>query len=159
MLIHLPMNQRRLRFSVLLGLGLTPVACYLGFATMPSAVTVWLWSLIVALPLAPFFLLGPVVVGGLYALPVTCLAFPAVSAVLISARWWVPFIYMAVGLIAAPLSVVVISSSAGSMVSAASKSDLMMAGTFAGAMTGLIYGYFIWRYDRRLAVAKAIETA
>lgn len=139
----------RIRFSILLGLCLTPVACYFGFATMPSAVTLWLWSMVIALPLAPLLLLSPILAGGLYALPVTGMVFPLLSAVYISHRWWVPFVYMIAGLIAGPLSVVVISSSAGAMVSAASKSDLITAGLFAGAMTGLIFGYFIWRHDRR----------
>ncbi len=135
-------------FTVILGMILTVVACYAGLLAMPSLLKIWLWSLVLALPLAPLTLLFPIIAGAKYALPVTCVIFPLTAMFWVSRHWWASFVYMMFGLICGPLSFYLVSIASDPIMNAASRRDFALAATFSGAIVGLIFGFAIWTLDR-----------
>lgn len=147
-------NGRFLR-SLFLGIFITPLAGYLGVLTMPAVALAWLFSLVVllisgALKAAIVQLAMPALEGAWYAWPVTVFLLPIATLIFRSANSWLMVLYAGLGATGGIASVYLLSLTQGSLISSASRSGLVVAGGFSGAVLGLLFGYMIWRLDRNI---------
>ncbi|TCU71272.1 hypothetical protein EDE08_106269 [Bradyrhizobium sp. R2.2-H] len=133
---------RRLWIILLLMIGMTLSAGYVGLIFLPSLLYVWL---VAALAFAsPVVVVAPVLVGAQIAWPATCVALPVAAMVIRPARAWAPALLSVIGagsgLISAKLS--------GRTVGYGTTEDLLWACVFSGALLGALFGYVMWRLDR-----------
>lgn len=133
---------KRFRIILLLMLGMTLLAGYVGLVFLPSALAVWLGA--VFLFASPVIVVAPVLVAAQIAWPVTCVALPVAALVIRPAKAWAPIFLSIVGAGAGLISVKLLAPS----VFYGPVEDLLWACAFSGAFLGALFGYAMWRFDR-----------
>lgn len=133
---------QRLRIILLLMIGMTLFAGYVGLLFLPSLLVVWL---VAALALAsPVVFVAPALIGAQIAWPVTCVVLPAASIAIRPARVWAPVFLLILGAGSGWISGNLLARSVGY----GTTEDLLWACVFSGAFSGALFGYAMWRFDR-----------
>lgn len=132
----------RLWIIVLLMLGMTLLAGYVGLVFLPSGLVMWLGAAF--LSASPVVVVAPVLVGAQIAWPVTCIALPVAALVIRPAKAWAPVFLSTVGTGSGLISAILLAPS----VFYGPVRDLLWACLFSGAFLGALFGYVMWRFDR-----------
>lgn len=125
---------RRLWIILLLMLGMTLLAGYIGLVFLPSLLAVWLGAVLV-FP-SPVVVVGPVLVGAQIAWPVTCVALPVAAMALRPAKAWAPAFLSVIGAGSALISGKLLAPS----LFYGPVEDLLSACVLSGAVLGAPFG-------------------
>jgi hypothetical protein len=158
------MNQTtmRLGFSIVLGLLVTPLAGFIGAVMFPGLLIIWLVPTVYSL-LAIFagpspaeamktllaMLSIPALTGAYFAWPVTCIILPVAAALWRPVTAWASLVFLFVGFIAGGLTTYVLVRAPWIKINSNDHANLYLAGVFAGAIYGSLFGRVMWRYDRK----------
>lgn len=139
-------TYRRLRIILLLMLGTTLLAGYVGVIFLPSMMAVWLGSVLIFA--SPVALVMPALVGAQIAWPVTCVALPLAALAIRPARAWTAILLAPIGTGAG-----LIAGQLGHRTSGyGTGADLLWACALSGAVLGALFGHAMWRFDRSCPV-------
>jgi hypothetical protein len=133
---------RRLWIILLLMIGTTLFAGYVGLVFLPSLLVVWLGAVLAFA--SPMGVVAPVLVGAQIAWPVTCVALPVAAMVTRPAKAWAPVFLSVVGAGSGLISGKLLSRTVGYGTTV----DLLWACVFSGAFLGALFGYAMWGFDR-----------
>lgn len=133
---------RRLWVILLLMIGMTLFAGYVGLVFLPSLLAVWMGAVLAFA--SPVVVVAPVLVGAQIAWPVTCVALPVAAMVTRPAKAWAPVFLSVVGAGSGLISGKLLSRTVGY----GTTEDLLWACVFSGAFLGVLFGYAMWRFDR-----------
>jgi hypothetical protein len=133
---------RRLWIILLLMIGMTLFAGYVGLVFLPSLLAVWLGAVLVFA--SPVVVVAPVLVGAQIAWPVTCVSLPVAAMVIRPAKAWAPVFLSVIGAGSGLISGKLLARTAGY----GTTEDLLWACVFSGAFLGALFGYAMWRFDR-----------
>jgi hypothetical protein len=133
---------RRFWIILLLMLGMTLLAGYIGLVFLPSVLAVWLGAVLVFA--SPVVVVVLILVGAQIAWPVTCVALPVAAMVIRPAKAWAPVFLSTVGAGSGLISGKILAPGAGY----GTAEDLLWACVFSGAVLGALFGYAMWRFDQ-----------
>jgi hypothetical protein len=133
---------KRFWIILLLMLGTTLLAGYVGLVFLPSVLAVWLGAAF--LFASPVVVGAPVLVGAQIAWPVTCVALPIAAMVIRPAQAWAPVFLSIVGAGSGLISAKILAPT----VFYGPLEDLLWSCVFSGAFLGALFGYAMWRFDR-----------
>ncbi len=132
---------RRLWIILLLMIGTSLLAGYVGLVFLPSLLAVWLVAVLAFA--SPVVVVAPVLVGAQIAWPVTCVALPLSAMAIRSAKASAPVFLSLIGAGSALISGKLLARTVGY-----GTTDLLWACVFSGAFLGALFGYAMWRFDR-----------
>lgn len=144
------MMNKRMFFSVLLGIAVTPLAGFIGSLVFPLLVIASLWAILVGKGLMVLWAMS--LLGAKFIWPVTIVFFPLLSAILSPAGVWVPYAFMVLGGFAGFATAYTFVCLGSSPIPDPKDWQVFVAATvLASTLLGLLYGYWLRRFDQYCA--------